>query len=203
MTSEAAILLLDVMGTLVHDPFYDEVPRFFGMTLQELIAVKHPTAWLEFERGEIDEGTLEAKFFADGRRFDLEGLKCTMRSAYRPLEGIEPLLEDLAGAGVRMHAFSNYPHWYRLVEESVNLSRWLRWSFVSCLTGHRKPDASAYRVVVEQLARPASEMIFVDDREANCEAARRAGMRAIRFVGAASLREQLTAGLRKPPDPRG
>ena len=30
------VLLLDVMGTLVYDPFYVEVPRFFGLELAEL-----------------------------------------------------------------------------------------------------------------------------------------------------------------------
>jgi FMN hydrolase / 5-amino-6-(5-phospho-D-ribitylamino)uracil phosphatase len=186
-----SIVLFDVMGTLVHDPFYEEVPRFFGMTLQELIAVKHPTAWVEFERDEIDEATLEAKFFADGRSFDLEGLKQTMTSAYRPLPGVEALLDELAREGVQMHAFSNYPTWYRLIEDAVGLSRWLRWSFVSCHTGHRKPAAAAYRTVVQRLGRAADDLVFVDDREDNCEGARRAGMHAIRFRDASSLRALL------------
>ena len=33
--STAPVLLLDVMGTLVYDPFYEEIPRFFGMSFQE------------------------------------------------------------------------------------------------------------------------------------------------------------------------
>ena len=40
------ILLLDVMGTLVYEPFHTELPAFFGMTLEELYAAKHPTAWI-------------------------------------------------------------------------------------------------------------------------------------------------------------
>jgi FMN hydrolase / 5-amino-6-(5-phospho-D-ribitylamino)uracil phosphatase len=185
------IVLLDVMGTLVHDPFYEEVPRFFGMTLEALIAVKHPTAWQAFECGEIDEARLETCFFADGRPFDLEGLKRVMRDAYRPLEGIEALLDELVEAGASLHAFSNYPTWYRLVEEAVGLSRWLRWSFVSCHIGHRKPAHAAYAAVLEQLGRPAETLLLVDDREDNCEGARRAGIRAIRFVDAPTLRKRL------------
>jgi FMN hydrolase / 5-amino-6-(5-phospho-D-ribitylamino)uracil phosphatase len=184
-------LLFDVMGTLVHDPFYEEVPQFFGMTLSELIALKHPTVWLEFERGEIDEATLAARYFIDGRRFDLEGLKHAMRSAYRPLEGVESLLDALVRRGVAMHAFSNYSQWYRLIEEAVGLSRWLRWSFVSCITGHRKPTEAAYRTVLEQLGRPPKDVILIDDREVNCEGARHAGMQAVRFVDVASLRPRL------------
>ncbi|PSR71907.1 hypothetical protein CEY00_Acc33747, partial [Actinidia chinensis var. chinensis] len=49
------VLLFDVMDTIVRDPFYEDVPAFFSMSLKELIECKHPTAWIEFERGLIDE----------------------------------------------------------------------------------------------------------------------------------------------------
>ena len=29
------VLLFDVMGTLVHDPFFAEMPEFFGMSFDE------------------------------------------------------------------------------------------------------------------------------------------------------------------------
>ena len=61
------ILLLDVMETLVYDPFKVEVVSFFGMSsLAELYAAKHPTTWREFERGEIDG------LHVDGRFIDLD-----------------------------------------------------------------------------------------------------------------------------------
>ena len=45
------VLLLDVMSNLVIDPFYEIMPAFFGMTFDEMMAAKHPTAWVEFEHG--------------------------------------------------------------------------------------------------------------------------------------------------------
>lgn len=45
---------------------------------------------------------------------------------------MEALLERLAAAGIRMHAFSNYPAWWALIEERLGLSRYLQWTFVSC-----------------------------------------------------------------------
>ena len=62
------------------DPFYEEVPKFFGMSLKELYSMKHPTAWVEFERGEISEEILVSKFFRDSRAFDSEGMKLAMVS---------------------------------------------------------------------------------------------------------------------------
>ncbi len=185
------IILWDVMGTLVHDPFFVEVPQFFGMRLDELIAVKHPTSWVRFEKGLIDEEELIRDFFADRRAFDGPGLKAAMRAAYRFLPGIEPLLQRLHGLGVPMHTLSNYPMWFELIEDAVGLSRYVQWSFVSCKTGARKPAAAAYEAALAGLGVPASACVFIDDREANCEGARAVGMQALRFTTAAALEPEL------------
>lgn len=56
------------------DPFFKRMPAYFGMTFDQLLKEKHPTAWVEFEHGEITQDELFAKFFKDGRSFDGEGL---------------------------------------------------------------------------------------------------------------------------------
>jgi FMN hydrolase / 5-amino-6-(5-phospho-D-ribitylamino)uracil phosphatase len=185
------VLLLDVMGTLVYDPFFVEVPRFFGVGLPELVQTKHPRAWVDFELDAIDERTLLARFFADGRAVDGEGLKAAMRAAYRLLPGVEPLLDELRERGVPMHALSNYPRWYALIEEELRLSSWLRWSFVSCNTGLRKPDPAAYLHASQTLGVEPAACLLVDDREDNCAAARDQGMDAVRFSDAGALRRAL------------
>ena len=49
------------------DPFYTEMPEFFGMKLPELLKLKDPTAWPDFEKGEISEEELYQNFFKDRR----------------------------------------------------------------------------------------------------------------------------------------
>lgn len=202
MTSAAppSVVLFDVMGTLVHDPFFVEVPRFFGTDLQALVATKHPTAWVDFELGEIDEDELGRRFFTDGRELDVAGLKQAMLDAYAFLPGIEPLLHRLRGRGVSMHVLSNYPCWYRLIEDKLGLSRYLPWTFVSCETRSRKPDARAYLGACEMLGVAPTDCVFVDDRRLNCEGARAVGMDAIVFDDASALAAGLAArGLLEHP----
>lgn len=184
------ILLLDVMSTLVYDPYVRELPDFFGRDLAELMRLKHPTAWVDFERNVIDEETF-AEIFLPGISFDYDALKSTLRDAYRFLDGIEPLLEELQAAGVEMHALSNYPVWWKLIEEKLGLSRFMSWDFVSCRTGHRKPEPDAYRVVTTSLEQAPEACLFVDDRERNCEGARAVGMFALRFEDSDQLRAEL------------
>jgi HAD superfamily hydrolase (TIGR01509 family) len=186
-------ILFDVMGTLVRDPFFDDMPAFFGLDLAGLLAAKHPTAWIEFERGEIDEAACMEKFFHDRRVFDVEAFKSCVAAGYAFLPGIEELLSELVGRGVEIHAFSNYSPWWSMIESRLGLSRYLRWTFLSCETGLRKPDPEAYRSACRTLGRPASSLLFVDDREANVRAAHAVGMPALLFHDAARLRDDLRA----------
>jgi HAD superfamily hydrolase (TIGR01509 family) len=191
--ANADALLLDVMGTLVYDPFHREMPAFFGMTLEELLAEKHPDAWVRFEHGELSEEAFLRRFFADGRDYDRAGFVAHVRAAYRFLEGVEPLLAELRERGVPMHALSNYPRWYELIESELALSRYLEWSFVSCETGVRKPHPEAYRNAARTLELPPERCLFVDDRPGNCAAAREVGMDAVVFEDASQLRRALEA----------
>lgn len=185
------VLLLDVMDTLVVEPYWDALPAFFGLTFDELVEQKHPTAWIEFELGRLDEEAYLARFFRDGRPVDGPALRAHLTASYRFVDGVEPVLDALSAAGVEAHALSNYPVWYRLIEESLGLSRWLEWSFVSCHTGVRKPDDEAFLGPARRLGVPAERCLLVDDREGNVAAARRLGMGAILFTDAGSLREAL------------
>src|SRR5437868_12706088 len=142
------------MDTLVRDPFFTHMPAFLGLSFEELLAKKHPTAWGEFELGRLDESQLYASFFRDGTAIDGPGLKRHMAEAYAWLPGVEALLQELCARGVPMHALSNYPSWYRLIDERLGLSRYVRLSFVSCDTGVRKPAPAAFSKACESLALP-------------------------------------------------
>ena len=187
------VLLLDVMDTIVWDPVR-LLPAFFGEASWEALwPARHPTAWVDFEHGRIDEATFLSRFFADGRSYDQQGLRRTMFENYRFLPGMEALLAELAAAGVAMHALSNYPSWWEEIEARLRLSRFLSWSFVSCQTGLRKPSPESYLGASLSLALPGSELLFVDDRQKNVDAAQAAGLGGLRFIDAVQLRADLVA----------
>ncbi len=179
------------MGTLVYDPFFAEMPEFFGMTFDAMLEQKHPHAWVDFELGQSSEQAFLESFFDDGRDFDRTGFVDQVRSSYRWLPGLEELLVELHEARTPMHAFSNYPIWYRLIEERLSPSRYLDWTFVSCITGLRKPDPAAYAHALSELRVSPERCVFIDDRRSNCEAARQCGIRSIQFEGIDLLRASL------------
>ena len=192
MIQRLPALLLDVMGTLVHDPFFEEVPAFFGLTQEELYEVKHPTNWLGFEQGVLDERTLLNGYFTDGRDFDHVAFRTMMSDSYRWLDGMDSWMAKLHGAGFSLHLFSNYSSWYHLIEERLQLSRWASWSFVSCETGLRKPTHAAFHHVSETLGLTPADCLFVDDRAKNTDAARELGMDTICFESVQQFEEEIS-----------
>lgn len=67
------------------DPFYTEMPEFFNMKLPELLKLKDPTAWPDFEKGQISEEELYRNFFKDRREVNGSGLLHQMVNQ-KPLE---------------------------------------------------------------------------------------------------------------------
>jgi putative hydrolase of the HAD superfamily len=80
-------------------------------------------------------------------------------------------------------------HEYRM--QKYNLAQHLDVQLSSCYLGMRKPDADIYRRAIDILGRPASRIVFIDDRKGNADAAAAAGMHAIQFLGEEKLRFEL------------
>jgi len=186
------VIFFDVMDTLVRDPFHEVMPSFLGMTLDEMLAAKHPTAWVDFELGRIDEATF-LELFLQGRPFDAAGFCQVVRESYRLMPGVEALLVDLRARlpETSLYALSNYPPWYRWIEERCHLDRLLDGAFVSYEMAARKPDPAAYLGPCDKLGVKTEEALFIDDRKRNCAAARALGMDTVVFVGAEDLRQEL------------
>ncbi len=187
------LVWFDVMSTLVHDPIFDAAPAFFRTDARSLLRALDREAWIAFERGQIDEATWFATCFRDRRSVDGPSFRAAMAGGYRWLPGARALLTELRAAGVPMHLLSNYPAWYALVEAATGLSAFAPWTFVSCETGRRKPEAAAFLEPARALGVAPAEVIFVDDQPANVEAAAALGFQGVLFRGAAELRGELRA----------
>ena len=87
------------------------------------------------------------------------------------------------------------PVWYEMVEEELELSRFVEWSFVSCHMGVRKPDAAAYEVALESVGAvmDPARCIFVDDNLKNVEAAAALGIDVVLYEGDAAALEAALA----------
>lgn len=62
---------------------------------------------------------------------------------------------------------------------------------LSCEIGSRKPDPKAYHLLLKKLQISAQEVVFIDDKAGNVEAAQKLGIDAILFHSPEQLRHEL------------
>jgi putative hydrolase of the HAD superfamily len=103
-------------------------------------------------------------------------------------------LKNLRSAGLKTAILSNMPS-----DMVIHVRRNFPWmkdfyhQIFSAEVRRSKPEPAIYEHSLHALNVPASEILFVDDRDANLEQARASGMRGIRFQSVQQLRDDLQA----------
>lgn len=180
------VVAFDLMDTVVRDPFREALRAATGLSLRELFARRPPHVYPAFERDELEEDAYWAMYDDLGVAVDPSEFHRVRLEGTTFLAGMAELLDDLAGRVVRATA-SNYPRWIDDLADTVLAGRFDE-IVASCHLGARKPDTEFYERLLDRLECTADQVLFVDDREVNVEAAREVGIVAHRFEDAAGVR---------------
>jgi HAD superfamily hydrolase (TIGR01509 family) len=186
------VVLFDVMDTLLVDPFREALRACTPLPLEELFRLRDADLWPAFERGELDETGYWAGWEAAGLPHDPEAFHAARRAGTRWIEGMPELLDALDGLVQRVTA-SNYPVWIEELATEHLDGRFER-IIASHHLGVRKPDPTFFERLLDEVGVAPGEAVFVDDREANVQAAEDLGIRSHRFEDAPTLARWL-AGL--------
>ena len=192
------VILFDVGGVLLTNGWDHReraaVLRQFNLDYDTFEA-RHATPYDAWERGAIraDE-YLDAAVFYEPRRFTREEFFAALCAQSQPLtDGALGILSEISASNQCMVGALNNearePNEYRF--QRFGLRAHFQFAFSSCYLGLRKPAPAIYRRVLDILGKPAERILFIDDREENVAGARDAGIRAIRFQDAGSLRPAL------------
>jgi putative hydrolase of the HAD superfamily len=131
--------------------------------------------------------TLSADVIEELRRWDVEMWSRTN----------DPMIlwfESLRFAGVKTAILSNMPSgMVAHVRQNFPWMKHFDHQIFSADVRRIKPEPAIYEYSLDALKVPASEVLFIDDRDANLEQARAAGMRGIRFQSVNQLRDDLHA----------
>ena len=101
------------------------------------------------------------------------------------------VLREAHERGARMTLLSNAPHELADVVAAMPALSFFDHMVFSARIGVTKPEPAAFQAALEVMGLPAAEVIFVDDREANIEGARRVGLDGRLYTNAAALRSDL------------
>ena len=149
--------------------------------------------WDDVQIGRISS----AEFWADvGQRLGLDAeslaeFRQTFWAGDRLDEELVAFIRHLRGEGYRTALLGNAPDDLPQLVEQMGITNAFDVVVISGCEGLMKPDSAIFELTLERLGVPAEEAIFVDDSRMNVDAARQAGLHAIRFRGLSPLRKQL------------
>ena len=104
-----------------------------------------------------------------------------------PIDETNALAAELKAEGYGIYLLSNAGT--RIHEQLDHMPAWdlMDGAVVSAEERMMKPDPGIYALLCERYGLDPAECLFVDDNADNCEGARVAGMRAVRYAGDASV----------------
>ena len=196
------VLMVDVDGVLVHGrpsdglPLFTHLERDLGLRLDVLQGAFFKTYWPDIVTGrdaleprlaevlgtiapQLNARTLIDYWFENDSRLD------------------HTLLDDLAALraeGTQMFLATNQEHLRAAyLMDKLGLSSRVDGIFYSAALGHQKPSAEFFQLATEKVGIPANEIGFIDDVEANIEAARRFGWKAMQWTSGTKLQDAIAA----------
>jgi len=158
----------DKVAELCGDP--DQTERF----VEEVFTVERPCF-----RGRADFGqALDAVLKRWGSRFSVADA-LQIWTLIEPDAGILEIVSRLRAGGITVGLATNQQA-YRadFMTFRLGYAELFDHLFYSCNIGYAKPSEEYFQAVLDRLAVPAPELLFLDDHEANVHAAGRLGLQA-------------------------
>jgi FMN phosphatase YigB (HAD superfamily) len=180
------LIVFDLMGTLLADPFVAAHEAASGMTFTKFEMLRPDGLYHRLEIGEIDEADYWSGLVASGIPWRTEEFHRVRLAGYAWIDGMRELVADcLAQHSVAIG--SNYPDW---IDEVVrdHLAGLDVAVFASCRLGVRKPSAEFFERLADQAGTAVNELILIDDKRGNTDAVAALGGIGVPFTTAADAR---------------
>ncbi|MBD3647061.1 MAG: HAD-IA family hydrolase, partial [Pseudomonadales bacterium] len=156
---------------LIDDP--DKVRLF----IRDLATAEAPCL-----RGDVDLRKAFAPVLSRWDNEDSMDRVLDMLTLIAPDREILDRVQSLRATGIRCCLASNQQTWRAdYMSRDLGYAALFDAEFYSCHLGSVKPDAAYFSAIVERLPDPPSQMLFIDDRDANVDGARACGLCGERY----------------------
>src|SRR5437763_6798786 len=117
-----------------------------------------------------------------GRPVELHGFGERYFEHLHPNQRMIEYMRDLSGRGYKLAiCTNNVREWEPLWRAKLPVDELFDVVVDSGFVGSRKPERRIYEITLERLGVPASDALFIDDVELNCQVALELGMEAVWF----------------------
>jgi 2-haloacid dehalogenase len=169
----------------------DEARRFMAAEDFDFFAFNHgPDSGGDWDAAEAEVDRTHPHWAEHARAYR----RHFTRSMAGEVPGAVDIVRELHAAGIPMWGLTNWSHeLYPHAPATFDFLALLDDVIVSGTEGVAKPDPRIFDIVRARTGHELNRLVFVDDRPANVDAAAGAGMDALVFTDAASLRDDLRA----------
>ncbi len=140
--------------------------------------------WNERDKGEHEEAYYVDRFVENAPEYEKE-IREVMENVDRaivPFDYSETWVRYLKEQGYNLYILSNLSHFMKnRTKDRLPFLKYMDGCLFSCDVNVIKPDPKIYRILLDRYQLKPEETVFFDDREDNCEAARKEGIHGIVF----------------------
>ncbi len=190
-------VVFDFGGVLTGEPDREAVVQFIRQSFQ--FSAEKFEKINEEKRAALKEGKTDEEFwlsYAKSKGIALPAnWAVSFRSVLEKSIGVNPvmyaLVNELKAEKIPVALLSNIDERLSKLIRSFGFYEPFDPCFLSCEIGIHKPDLKAFEFLVKELKLPAKEIVFIDDKLENVEAAKKVGLDAILFQSEQQLRSEL------------
>ena len=148
-------------------------------------AIFQNSLWWELDRHALPKQEMFDRFIGNDPELSAEITECLLHlgNTIEVFPYTIPLIERLKSEGFRVYFLSNYSKYlYDLTEEKLHsFTHLMDGGIYSYETGRSKPDPKFYQLFLDRFALEPASCLFLDDKSANVEAAKKLSIHAIEF----------------------
>lgn len=190
-------IVFDFGGVMTHEPKREAVVQFicksFKLSPEEFEVVNQE------KRKAVQEGLRDQDFwlrYSKQKNIELpksweDEFNHVMKDAIGVNHQMYELVETLKEKKVPVALLSNIDHRLAKILREFDLYQPFDPCLLSCEIGFEKPDPKIYEVLLKKMQLPAQNIVFIDDRVENVEAAQKLGFDAILFTSQEELQKEL------------
>lgn len=190
-------VVFDFGGVMIHEPKRGVIVKFlretFGLSAEEFEKVnKEKRQAMEKGQQEIDfwtEYAKKQKVFLDKKW--VNSYQNSLKETVGVNADMYALVSQIKESGVRVALLSNIDDRLAKLLEDLGLYEPFDPCLLSCKLGVEKPSSKIYELLIEKMQLPPSEILFIDDKVENVEAAKKLGIDAILFNSQTELEKEL------------
>jgi HAD superfamily hydrolase (TIGR01509 family) len=190
MPHSKKLVALDIMDTLIYDPWSEALEAATGVTIADIKQREDMSVWQNLERSAIDEAAYWQALERQGIPADPAAFHRVRRQGYYWLPGAQQLLCDLVAGDHHVALATNYPVWIEELYQDL-FAEYDIPLYASYKLGVRKPSPDFFASMLRAHGATFADLALVDDNPANVASVAQAGGHGILHTNSARTRTTL------------